>query len=176
MMQHRQRPPSLPRPSGEKPVLPMVQLPIYRVKQRHLEAYLAKVYRMEDFDFLLAAGATPGMCPEYLVSPALPPAFGATQEADRIRRGHRSRNVPLILNVLCADGFIPAGRYTIDTHPEPPPGQVYRALLIETGDPNHSRCVAFKREHRHERAFTQLAVQMDKAVLEQRGIIRKDST
>ena len=55
----------------------MVQLPIYRVKQRHLEAYLAKVYRMDDFDFLLAAGATPGMCPEYLVSPALPPAWNA---------------------------------------------------------------------------------------------------
>jgi hypothetical protein len=144
----------------------MVQLPIYRVKQRHLEAYLAKVYRMEDFDFLLAAGATPGMCPEYLVSPALPPAFGATHEADRIRRGHRSRNVPLILNVLCADGFIPAGRYTIDTHPEPPPAQVYRALLMKTGDPDHPECVAFRREHRRNRAFTQLAAQMDKAVLE----------
>ena len=149
-----------------RPILPMIQLPIYRVKQRHLEAYLAKVYRMDGFDFLLAAGATPGMCPEYHVSPALPPAFGAQQEADRIRRGHRSRNVPLILNVLCADGFIPAGRYTIDTHPEPPPAQVYRALLMKTGDPNDPRCAAFKREHRHERAFTQLAAQMDKAVLE----------
>ena len=167
-MQHRQRLP-LPRQNGQKPVLPMVQLPIYRVKQRHLEAYLAKVYRMDDFDFLLAAGATPGMCPEYLVSPALPPACLTSQEADRIRHGHRSRNVPLILNALCADGFIPAGRYIIDTHPEPPPGQVYRALLIETGDPNDPRCVAFKREHRRERAFTQLAVQMDKAVLEQEG-------
>ena len=68
--------------------------------------------------------------------------------------------------MLCADGFIPAGRYIIDTHPEPPPGQVYRALLIETGDPNHPRCMAFKRDRRRERAFTQLAVQMDKVVLE----------
>ena len=32
---------------------------------------------MDGFDFLLAAGATPGMCPEYLVSPALPPAMSA---------------------------------------------------------------------------------------------------
>jgi hypothetical protein len=70
------------------------------------------------------------------------------------------------LLALCLDGRIPAGRYTIDTHPEPPPGQVYRALLIETGDPNHPRCAAFKREHRSNRAFTQLAAQMDKAVLE----------
>jgi hypothetical protein len=144
----------------------MIQLPVYRVKQRHLEAYLASVYRMDSFDFLLAAGATPGMCPEYLVTPVLPPATSARQEADRIRQGHRSRNLPLILNVLCVDGFIPAGRYTIDTHPEPPPGQVYRELLIETADPNHLRCTAFKREHRSNRAFTQLAARMDQAVME----------
>ncbi len=165
MRHHERRPPSLPRQNGPKPVLPMIQLPIYRVKQRCLEAYLARVYRMDAFDFLLAAGVTPGMCPEYLVGPALPPAMSARQEADRIRQGRRSRNVGLILNVLCLDGYIPGGRYTVDTHPEPPPGQVYRALLIETGDPNHPRCAAFKREHRHERAFTQLAARMDTAVL-----------
>ena len=166
MRHHERRSPSLPRQNGPKPVLPMVQLPIYRVKQRHLEAYLARVYRMDRFDFLLAAGATPGMCPEYLVSPALPPAMSARQEAERIRQGHRTRNVGLILNVLCLDGYIPVGQYIIDTHPGPPPGQVYRALLIETGDPNHPRCVTFRREHRSNSAFTQLAAQMDKAVLE----------
>jgi hypothetical protein len=144
----------------------MVQLPIYRVKQRHLEAYLARVYRMDNFNFLLAAGATPGMCPEYLVSSALPPASSTSQQVDRIRHGHRSRNVPLILNVLCTDGFIPAGQYIIDTHPEPPPGQVYRSLLIETGDPTHPRCAAFRRAHGRERAFAQLAAQMDRAVLD----------
>ena len=74
-MQHHRRPPAPPpRHSGQKPALPMVQLPIYRVKQRHLEAYLSRVYRMDNFNFLLVAGTTPGMCPEYLVSPALPPA------------------------------------------------------------------------------------------------------
>ena len=91
-MQHHQR--STPQ-NGPKPTLPMVQLPVYRVKQRHLEAYLAKVYRMDGFDFVLATGATPGMCPEYLVSPALPPAISAQQEADRIRQGRRTRNVGL---------------------------------------------------------------------------------
>jgi len=165
-MQHHQR--STPQ-NGLKPTLPMVKLSVYRVKQRHLEAYLAKVYRMDDFDFVLATGATPGMCPEYLVSPTLPPAISAQQEADRIRRGKRTRNVALILNVLCLDGYIPAGQYTIDTHPAPPPGQVYRALLIETGDPAHPRCVAFKHEHRHNRAFTRLATEMDTVVLAQRG-------
>jgi len=166
MRHHERRPSGPPRQNAPKPVLPMVQLPIYRVKQRHLEAFLARVYRMDGFDFLLAAGVTPGMCPEYLVSPALPPAMSARQEADRIRQGRRTRNVGLILNVLCLDGFIPAGRYTIDTHPAPPPGQVYRTLLIETGDPNHPRCAEFKRQHRSNRAFTQLAAQMDKAVLD----------
>ena len=53
------RPLTSPRQGGQKPVLPMIQLPIYRVKQRHLEVYVATVYRMDDFDFLMAAGATP---------------------------------------------------------------------------------------------------------------------
>ena len=166
-MHHRRpTPAATPRPNGPKPVLPMIHLAVYRVKQRHLEDFLARVYRMDGFNFARATGATPGMCPEYHVSPALPATYPATQEADRIRRGQRTGNVPLILNVLCLDGYIPAGRYTIDTHPDPPPGQVYRALLIDTGDPNHPRCAAFRREHRSNRAFTQLAVQMDKAVLE----------
>lgn len=166
MHDSRQRPLTSPRQSGQKPVLPMIQLPIYRVKQRHLEVYVATVYRMDDFDFLMAAGATPGMCVEYLVNSALPPARNAAEDADRIRRGHRTRNVGLILNVLCIDGYIPAGKYIIDTHPEPPPGQVYRALLLKTGDPAHPECLAFKRQHCHERAFTQLAAQMDRVVRE----------
>jgi hypothetical protein len=166
-MQHRQPPTAtLPRQNGPKPTLQMTQLPVYRVKQRHLEAYLARVYRMNGFDLGLATGTTPGMCPEYVVRPALPPAASARQEADRIRQGHKSRNVGLILNVLCLDGCIPAGHYTIDTHPEPPPGQVYRALLMKTGDPGHPECIAFRREHCHERAFTRLAAQIDKMVLE----------
>ena len=68
-MQHRRRLQTTPPCQRDvKPALPMIQLPVYRVKQRHLEAYLASVYRMDSFDFLLAAGATPGMCPEYLVT------------------------------------------------------------------------------------------------------------
>ena len=146
-MQHRQRPTSTsPRPQRTKPALTMLHLPHYRVKQRHLEAYLAKVYHMEGWDFLLASGATPGLCVEYQVSPAIPPASNFRYDADHIRRGQRSRNVPLILNVLCLDGYIPAGTYIIDTHPEPPPSQVYRALLMRTEDPSHPACVAFKRD------------------------------
>jgi hypothetical protein len=147
----------------------MVHLPVYRVKQRHLEAYLARVYRMEKFDFLIASGATPGMCPEYRVSPTLPPAWESRQEADRIRHGRHVRNMPFILNVLCLDGYIPAGVYIIDTHPEPAPGQVYRALLVKTENPSHPDCVAFKHANQHNRAFRELAARMDNAVREQKA-------
>jgi hypothetical protein len=34
-------------------------------------------------------------------------------------------------------------------------------LLIETSDPNHPRCAAFRREHRSNRTFTQLAAQTE---------------
>ena len=68
---HREQPPAKTPAAGPKPVLPMVQLPIFRVHYRRLEEYLVKVYRMEGFDFLRATGAGPGLVPEYAVSPAL---------------------------------------------------------------------------------------------------------
>ena len=126
----------------------MVQLPIYRVKQRHLEAYLARSTGWTTSTSCWRPGPRRA-CARNTSSARRCRQPANAQEADRIRRGHRTRNVALILNVLCIDGYIPAGQYIIDTHPEPPPGQVYRALLIETGDPNDPRCVAFKREHRH---------------------------
>jgi hypothetical protein len=106
---HREQPPTKTPAAGPKPILEMVQLPIFRVHYRRLEEYLAKVYRMEGFDFLLASGAAPGLVPEYGVNAALPPSEDAWRRADAIRAGRRTRDVPLILNVLCIDGFIPAG-------------------------------------------------------------------
>ena len=116
---HRERPPAKTPAIGPKPKLEMVQLPIFRVHYRRLEEYLAKVYRMEGFDFMVASGAVPGLVPEYMVSPTLPPSEDARRRADAIRAGRRNRNVALILNVLCLDGFIPPGKYIIDTRPEP---------------------------------------------------------
>ena len=97
---HRRQFTASPRQDGPKPVLPMVQLPIYRVRQRDLEADLGRVYRLEHFDFHEATGITPGMCPEYVVSPTTPLAYHAQQEADRLRRGRKSGNIALILHVL----------------------------------------------------------------------------
>ena len=143
----------------------MVQLPIFRVRYRRLEEYLAKVYRMEGFDFLLASGAAPGLVPEYAVSPLLPRSEHARRRADAIRTGRRTRDVPLILNVLCLDGLIPAGKYVIDTRPETPPIEHYKALLRKTGSRLSAECIAFRDAHQRDRAFTRLAAEIDTAVL-----------
>jgi len=76
---HRQQPPAkAPAAADPKPILPMVQLPIFRVHYRRLEEYLVKVYRKEGFDFLRATGAGPRLVPEYAVNPTLSPALDAT--------------------------------------------------------------------------------------------------
>ena len=162
---HREQPPAKTPAAGPKPVLPMVQLPIFRVHYRRLEDYLAKVYRMEGFDFLRATGAGRGLVPEYAVSPALPPALDATRQAEAIRAGRRTQNVSLILNVLCLDGYIPAGKYIIDTRPETPPIDQYRALLRQTGTPGSRECRAFRGAHQGDRTFIRLAAEIDTQVL-----------
>ncbi len=126
---HREQPPARAPNAGPKPTLEMVQLPIFRVHYRRLEEYLAKVYRTEGFDFFLASGTTPGLIPEYAVSRSLPLSGDSQRQADAIRAGRRSRNVCLILNVLCLDGYIPAGKYIIDTRPEPSPNFKKAAFL-----------------------------------------------
>ena len=101
---HREKAPATPPAAAPRPVLEMVQLPIFRVHYRRLEEYLARVYRMEGFDFLLASGAAPGLVPEYAVSPVLPPAEDARGGPTRSAPAGGPANVSLILTVLCMDG------------------------------------------------------------------------
>ena len=162
---HREQPPTKTPPGGPKPKLEMVQLPIFRVHYRRLEDYLVTVYHMTEFDFLKASGAGPGLVPEYGVSAVLPPAQDAPRRADAIRAGRRTQDVPLILTTLCIDGFIPAGRYIIDTRREQPPIEHYRALLRKTGTPESKECLAFRRARRGDKAFIRLAAQIDATVL-----------
>lgn len=164
-MQHnRPRPPRQWPPDKPKPTLPMIQLPIFRVRYYDLEAYLANVYKMDDVNFLLATATTAGLCPEYIVQDTLPPAQNAAERADRIRAGQRTNNINLILNVLCIDGFIPAGRYIIDTHKRPDPIDTYKAILHRTLDPLHPDCIQFKSQHRKNRKFQQRAAQLDQSL------------
>ena len=58
-----------------------------------------------------------------------------------------------LLNVLCLDGFIPAGKYIIGTRPEPSPIEQYRALLRQTGTPESKECIAFRRAHHSDKTF-----------------------
>jgi hypothetical protein len=148
----------------------MIHLPIFRVKQRKLEEYVTLVYRMRDFDFLKATGYTPGMIPEYQVTGTLPESYFARRQVDAIRRGDRVRDIPLILNTLAADGHIPPGKYLIDTHPEPPPIDLYTFLLRSTEDPLHPDCLAFKEEHKADRTFMEQSIHLDRACIAQRTV------
>lgn len=99
-----------------KPKLAMTRLPVFRVRQKHLEAYIASIYRFE-FDFLIATGQVAGMTIEYQVDGLISGEAWAAR-AHELRCGKRTRDVRLILNVLAHDEFIPSGRYVIDTTPE----------------------------------------------------------
>jgi len=73
--------------------------------------------------------------------------------------------VPSVLTVLWADGYIPAGRYLIETRPETPPVEHYKALLRKSGGPLSAECIAFRDARRQDRAFTRLAAEIDTAAL-----------
>lgn len=166
-MLHRTRPrttkPQTPW-KGPKPKLPMSVTLTCRVHYQDLADYLAQILKMKDYNILLAAGATNGMCPEYSVNGVLGVASNIQQQANNVRQGRRTRNLGLILNVLCLDGFIPKGLYVIDTHKRPGPIEEYTRLLNETRDPRHTRCVAFKKKHQKDKMFMERAHTLDTAV------------
>ena len=101
-----------------KPKREMTRLPVFRVKQGALEAYIVSIYRFE-FDFLIATGQVAGMMIEFQVEGKIPGDTWA-RRAHELRCGKRTRDVNLILNVLAHDEFIPKGRYVIDTTPAQP--------------------------------------------------------
>lgn len=162
---HREKP-ARPAPRGPKPTLKMTQLPIFRVHYRALEDYFCRVFGWGEFDLLASEGCTPGLVPEYTVTSNLPPASDASRRAQGIRGGRRTRNVSLILTVLCQDGYIPAGRYIVDTRAETPPLETYRELLQRTSTPESKECRAFRASHRHDQNFTRVAAEMDSQVMQ----------
>lgn len=162
---HHQKPlRPVPKWEGPKPTLRTVRIPVCRVHFEDLQEYLLKVFKM-DIDIMQVLGLTHGMFPEYTVTGQMPQASNARQQADNVRRGMRCRNLSLILNVLCCDGFIPAGRYILDTTAGVSLIDQYRELVQRTEDPLHTECVKFKSKHRKDRVFMEQAVLMDKAVI-----------
>lgn len=163
-MIHRRKPlRPAPKWHGPKPKLAMVQVPYYRVRYEDLEDYVALVYRFQHWNFLAVTGCTHGMCPEYIVTGSIPATWEVEKQADSIRRGYRTRNPQLLLDILCHDGFIPAGKYVIDTHWRPSPDAAYRQLLEQTRNPLDPQCLAFKEKHRADQTFCERVKVLDAA-------------
>ena len=61
--------------------------------------------------------------------------------------------------------LIPAGKYIIDTRPEPAIIDQYRSLLRQTGTPESEECRAFRRAHQGDKTFIRTAAEIDTQVL-----------
>lgn len=150
-----------------KPSLPMTSVPVFRVYHTDLEAYVRRVYGF-DYDFMFALCITGEVGVEVQVDGELP-SLAWKRRADELRGGKRDKDVRLILNTLCADGFIPRGAYTITTKTPPINSSVYRELLLKTGDPNSPECLAMKRMHAGDQVFTERAAILDRSLVEQQA-------
>lgn len=138
--------------------------PFRRVHYRALEVYLAKVYRLTRFNVLKTAGVSHGIYPEYHIGTEIPPHLQAA--ADQIRTGAHCHNLGLVLTVLCADHYIPADQYIIDTRRKEDPIKAYKRLLQQTLNPIHPDCVRFKEKHRSIPRFRKRARIIDRSLVE----------
>lgn len=128
--------------------LPMQISYTFHIHHADLSRLLKEVYRM-DYDVKLATGQVSGMYLEYDVTGDLPDVWGIERQVANVRKGHRTRQMGLILNILCQDGFLPRGKYVIDLSDYPDPIARYEAALKETCEPTHTRCLKIRREWEH---------------------------
>jgi hypothetical protein len=135
---------------ADKPTLRMVPIPTFRVKYLDLQEFISQVYHME-FDFLHAAGLTNGMIPEYQVDGTITPPLEGLRA--RLHMGRPINNITLILNDLVSSGQIPKGTYIVDTHKKRDDTELYRALLLETRNPQSPECMAFKAAHHRNKTL-----------------------
>lgn len=163
----RFRPPKPIKPwKGPKPKLEMLVTRHFRVHFRTLEAYLATVLKMRDYDIRLATGAKCGMTPEFVVTGILPPANTMGQQVFDIRQGRKTRRLGLILDLLCSDGFIPVGIYIIDMTEGDEPFEAYRKILNECHDPLDPECLKIKSDNRRDSKFIKQVKILDKRIIE----------
>lgn len=166
MFQRKQRKIKVPVWKGPKPKLPVQVLNVFRVKYRDLEDYLNLIYKMEDYSVESATGAKGDMTPEIDVTGILPVMPNICQLVDNIRRGRRTRNLRLILDLLCRDGFIAAGKYIIDMTEIKTPIEVYADILNDLQDCLHPRCLKFKDDHKSNIGFMKQVKVLDYKLLE----------
>ena len=148
----------------EKPKLRAITIPVFRVHYQDLERYIQQVFGFE-YNFFFATGLVNGMCPEYQVTGVIPSTMA--KQVQDLQRGQRTRNVSLILNALATEGYIPPGKYIINTHQRPEPGEVYRALLLKTQDPEAPECLQFKAAHKDDGEVMKRIAILDQAILDQ---------
>lgn len=149
-------------PDNPKPKLAATQLPVFRVHFKALESYVLQVFGFA-FDFLFAAGVTHGISVDYVVNGVIQ-GLSWERRARDLRDGRKTGDARLILNVLCHDGYIPKGQYTITTQAPQDPAVQYSKLLEQFRDPKSPACVEFKRLHAQDREFVSRAVILDRAV------------
>lgn len=151
---NRERPVPKPKPKPKPknaPPLRMTQVPVFRVYYKDLEEFISKVYGFE-FDFLLAMGMKQeGIGCDFQIDGIIPNTDSIRRQVDQIRYGRRSKNVQLLLDLCVQDGYMPAGKYSIDTRPTVDPVQYYRQILSETGNPDDPKCAAFRSYVKRER-------------------------
>jgi len=134
-----------------------------RVHYQDLEDFLARIYHLQGFNTLRAAGATHGLYPEYLIERVLPNSL--LTRAALIRTG-RPGDLALILTTLCVDGHIPPGRYVLDTAKRPAPIEAYKSLLRQHLDPLHPECSRFKNRHHSNPHFRKMSRVIDRSFTE----------
>lgn len=155
---------------SKEPTLKAALIPVYRVHYEDLEKYIEEVFGF-DYDFLFATGYVAGMCPEYQVTGVIPSIM--SKQVSDLRSGQRTRNVNLIVNLLAADGYIPCGKYVIDTHQRPDPISVYRNLLLKTRDSSSTECRRFKTDYGDDAELMKRVRSLDQAMTEQRKRARR---
>ena len=150
---------------GPKPSLRMTIIPHCRVHFHDLEAYIMKVFKIKNYDVRNATGARGAMTPEFAVTGILPPANNIEQQVFDIRQGFSTRNLGLILNILCLDGFIQAGIYVIDMTGEGDPVEEYRKVLNDNHDLLDPRCLKIKEANRGNRTFAKQVKVLDQQLI-----------
>ncbi len=168
MLHHlrRYRPPKPVKPwVGPKPSLKMTVTPHCRVHYRDLEHYIGLVLKIKNYDVRGATGARGAMTPEFAVTGVLPPANNMGQQVFDIRCGFSTRNLGLILNVLCIDGFIHPGIYVIDMTEDRMPIEEYRKVLNDSHDLLDPRCLKIKKENKGNKGFAKMAKVLDEQII-----------
>lgn len=141
-----------------KPKLEMQRIPVFRVRATALEEYVARVYGLRDYDFVLDVCCQPGEVFEYDVTAAPPDTLSLAEKLRLIREGRRVKRYPnLMLKALVMDGYIPAGKYIIDTKPDAPLIVQYTRLLQQHGGPTAPECIRFLNQYRDDRTFQKRA-------------------